>query len=75
MSPNAGRPSHVLARARPAIHYTAGTTTPWAGGEPQVCELRKMYLRPEARGRGLGRAMLARCLDLARQLGYRPMYL
>ena len=46
-----------------------------AGGEPDVCELRKMYLRPEARGLGIGRAMLTRCLEMARQLGYKRMYL
>ena len=48
---------------------------PLAGGAPEVCELRKMYLRPEARGHGLGRAMLARCLEMARQIGYQRMYL
>jgi putative acetyltransferase len=52
-----------------------GGLGPLAGGESDVCELRKMYLRPEARGRGLGRAMLTRCLDVARQLGYKHMYL
>ena len=48
---------------------------PLAGGAPEVCELRKMYLRPEARGHGLGRTMLARCLETARQNGYQRMYL
>jgi putative acetyltransferase len=52
-----------------------GGLGPLAGGEPDVCELRKMYLRPAARGRGLGRAILARCLDAARQLGYKRLYL
>ena len=52
-----------------------GGLGPLAGGEPDVCELRKMYLRPEARGRGLGRAMLERCLDAARKLGYKRLYL
>jgi len=52
-----------------------GGLGPLAGGEPQVCELRKMYLRPEARGHGLGRAVLTRCLEVARQLGYQRMYL
>ena len=52
-----------------------GGIGPLAGGESDVCELRKMYLRPEARGRGLGRAMLTRCLDVARQFGYKHMYL
>lgn len=52
-----------------------GGLGPLAGGAPEVCELRKMYLRPAARGRGLGRAMLARCLTAARRLGYQRMYL
>lgn len=52
-----------------------GGLGPLAGGAPEICELRKMYLRPEARGRGLGRAMLHRCLAIARQFGYHRMYL
>jgi putative acetyltransferase len=52
-----------------------GGLGPLAGGEPDVCELRKMYLRPQARGRGLGRAVLTRCMERARQLGYKRMYL
>ncbi|HWS72665.1 MAG TPA: GNAT family N-acetyltransferase, partial [Thermoanaerobaculia bacterium] len=39
------------------------------------CELRKMYFRPEARGRGLGQLMLERCLTAARELGFRTCYL
>lgn len=45
------------------------------GGEPGVCELRKMYFLPEARGRGEGQRMLKRCLAAAKELGYRKMYL
>lgn len=37
---------------------------------PEMCELRKMSLRPEARGRGLGRAMLQSCLAVARPIGH-----
>jgi putative acetyltransferase len=48
---------------------------PLAGASPGVCELRKMYLTPAVRGRGVGRALLARCIDLAGQLGYQHMYL
>jgi putative acetyltransferase len=36
----------------------------------ETCELRKMYLAPHARGRGLGSAMLERTLAQARQLGF-----
>ena len=46
-----------------------------AGAEADVCELRKMYFLPEARGRGLGERMLRRCLDAARERGYRRCYL
>lgn len=40
-----------------------------------VCELRKMYFLPKARGRGLGRAMIALLLDEMRAAGYRRCYL
>jgi len=46
-----------------------------AGGAPNVCELKKMYFLPEARGVGMGRALLARCLDAARERGYTLCYL
>ena len=45
------------------------------GGKPGICELRKMYFVPEARGKGLGEALLRRCLEAARQSGYRTCYL
>lgn len=45
------------------------------GGAPEVCELKKMYFLPEARGQGMGRAMLARCLDAARERGFTRCYL
>lgn len=44
-------------------------------GETGICELRKMYFLPELRGRGAGAALIARCLDAARDLGYRQCYL
>lgn len=37
---------------------------------PGVCELRKMYLEPEHRGRGLGRQMLEHAIATARRLGF-----
>ena len=48
---------------------------PLEGGDPAVCELRKMYFLPEARGIGAGAAMMARCLQAARELGFRQCYL
>ncbi|MDQ2702777.1 MAG: GNAT family N-acetyltransferase [Pseudomonadota bacterium] len=48
---------------------------PLEGGDAGTCELRKMYFLPEARGIGAGAAMMARCLDAAREAGFRQCYL
>ena len=48
---------------------------PLAGGDDDVCELRKMYFLPEARGLGAGAAMMSRCLDAAREAGFARCYL
>ena len=48
---------------------------PLEGGDPAVCELRKMYFLPVARGIGAGAAMMARCLQAARDLGFGQCYL
>ena len=41
----------------------------------QQAELRKMYLVPGVRGRGLGKRLLERMLEKARQLGFREVWL
>ncbi|MBU6246152.1 MAG: GNAT family N-acetyltransferase [Xanthomonadaceae bacterium] len=48
---------------------------PLDGGEADVCELRKMYFLPEARGIGAGTAMMQCCLDAARKHGFARCYL
>ena len=52
-----------------------GGIAPLEGGDAEVCELRKMYFLPEARGIGAGSAMMLRCLDAARAHGFRRCYL
>ena len=46
-----------------------------AGGNSRICELRKMYFLRELRGLGAGDALIALCLQRARELGYAQCYL
>ncbi len=39
------------------------------------CELVKMYLTKDARGLGLGRMMISRCLEAANEMGFTKVYL
>jgi putative acetyltransferase len=48
---------------------------PLAGADPLTCELQRMYLRADARGRGIGDALLERCLGAAKQFLYVRCYL
>ena len=48
---------------------------PLEGGDAGTGELRKMYFLPQARGRGAGAAMMQRCLQAARDAGFRQCYL
>lgn len=60
---------------RDGIVIGGGGIAPLENGESDVCELRKMYFLPEARGIGAGRAMMQRCLDAARAFGFRRCYI
>ncbi|OOG47285.1 GNAT family N-acetyltransferase [Rhodanobacter sp. C06] len=60
---------------RDGVAVGGGGVAPLIGGEADVCELRKMYFLPAARGIGAGHAMMQRCLDAARAHGFRRCYL
>lgn len=45
-------------------------------GLPEGCtELVKLYLLPEARGKGIGKTLMERCIAQAREWGYVQLYL
>jgi putative acetyltransferase len=52
-----------------------GGIFPTEGLPEDTCELVKMYLLPEARGIGLGRTIIEKCIETARELGFRRIYL
>jgi putative acetyltransferase len=52
-----------------------GGIYPTDGLAEDTCELVKMYLVPHARGLGLGRILIEKCLQQAKDLGYKKVYL
>lgn len=43
--------------------------------KPGICELKRLYCRPSARGKGLGLSLCQAAITAARTLGYKEMYL
>ena len=52
-----------------------GGIFPTEGLPSDTCELVKMYLLPEARGIGLGKLIIKKCLQTAKEKGFAQVYL
>lgn len=55
--------------------WGGGGIFPTDGLPGDTCELVKMYLRPEARGLGLGKALIEKNLEAAKEKGFSRVYL
>ena len=67
-----------------AVYFVAETDKELIGGAgiypsdglpDDVCELVKMYIKKEARGKGLGKELIEDCLGFAASAGYKRVYL
>jgi putative acetyltransferase len=75
---------YELFRAEKSIYYVAELNESIAGGAGifpspgltnDTCELVKMYLLPAARGKGLGRLLIDKCLEFAKASQFRHVYI
>jgi putative acetyltransferase len=48
---------------------------PLENGDPEICELQKMYFLPKTRGLGIGTKMMDKCLEQARVFGFKKCYI
>src|SRR5215213_6296179 len=65
------RPTGVVLIARDGAE--AAGAVAYRMVEPGVCEMKRLYVRPAFRGRGLARELANELIDEARERGYRTM--
>lgn len=68
------RSIYFIAELNEAI-VGGGGIYPTQGLPSDTCELVKMYLYPHVRGIGLGRLLIQKCIDYAKEAGYKNIYL
>ena len=52
-----------------------GGVKPLKDLEADVCEIQKMYFSPKVRGKGYGKLLFNKCMEAAKDLGYKKCYL
>lgn len=52
-----------------------GGVKPLTDFENEICEIQKMYFSPKIRGKGYGKILFEKCMESAKQLGYKQCYL
>jgi putative acetyltransferase len=57
------------------VVYGGGGIKPLRDFETEVCELQKMYFSPTVRAKGLGKKMFNKCMQAAKEFGYKKCYL
>jgi putative acetyltransferase len=67
--------SYYFVATRGDVILGGGGIFPTAALPYDTIELVKMYLVPEARGMGLGKALLLSCIQKAKSIGYTNLYL
>jgi GNAT superfamily N-acetyltransferase len=67
------RPDGILLLAAVGCHHVGSVAV--RRHDAETCEMKRLYVRAEARGQGVGRALAEAAIDFARMSGYRAMRL
>ena len=71
---NRSKSIYFIIERRGKIFGGAGIA-PLKNSEENICELQKMYFLGDARGIGLGKKMIKKCIDIARRYKYDKCYI
>ena len=71
---NKSRHAYFVVEENEKIIGAAGIA-PLANADESICELQKMYFLPQARNRGVGSEMMNKCLEFAKEQGFKECYL
>ncbi|KAF2870581.1 acyl-CoA N-acyltransferase [Massariosphaeria phaeospora] len=73
--PTASSLSPPSSKQSPPSHAAVGCVALRAFSPPSICELKRLYIIPEARGLGAGRELMDTVIGKAKELGYKEILL